>query len=395
MIKIASKRRKKFKLSKKKLTRFIIIITIVVILIIISNLIKINNMLEENTEQEIAQLDYQNPKNFEEVLKKHEIECYSKKYNEEEAYNEFKVNFKYDLYEDGESKEKYFNEVIKELSKYTQQNYKLVDSKRNIEIYVKNSEIEGLNYTINESDNYFANEENVKILNTYKKIEELNEKVYHTDVNQITSVQWDISKTSRNNLTIDEDGNFVTKDNAIIELDRSFVKRIVFDENYEEKIISGIKVGTDFEKIEKELGTPTFENEELSMIGYKLREEYIFFYPDKAILYPNIEFDNKTFEEELFEYYEGKTDLSRSKFANKILSKYKDFESSIEEDVLVLRSMARQIEIRIDKNNSIEIEVYNNYNLGNQMKNNIRDNNVIPSLNKDYIYINEIQQSSN
>lgn len=148
----------------------------------------------------------------------------------------------------------------------------------------------------------------------------------------------------------------------------TYVNNIVFNSNYKDSIIGGIKVGTPIKDIQKILGEPTFESKELEMIGYRTPEIYAFFYKDEISIYPNKNINNKDFERLLFLYANKQYPGNRTNFIVEINKNYPDFISKIEENYIKLYSLNRQIEIKLYEDKDIEIIVYDGYKFGPYMQ---------------------------
>ena len=385
-------RKRKYKLNKKKVVRTTIIFAIIGSIIIYFNIIKIKNNFSKNKQQkDIAVLTApSNEDNFEKIMNKFEIKLNSKIVQEDYSIK-MEVKFKYNLYEEETSKEDYFLDLIYELNKFFKDtNYYLKDKDKGIDIKsIYNYQTKEYNFTINGIEDYFSNEENIKKINSYKVIDAKEEKISKEEIFSLEVYEWNILNAPLNNFTKDKSGNITTQENMHLEISRGkIIKRLVLNKDYKENIIKNIKVGTSQEEIKKQLGDPTFEN--TKMIGYKLENEYVFFYEDKIVLYPNIKYsDNDILEELIQKYYNGEYTKGRSRFANEILRTYSDFDSRIEDDVVILSSITRQIELKLDNNGEIEIFIYNNYNLGRKLKNMGLTGNVNLKLDEDYVYVYE------
>lgn len=385
-------RKRKYKLNKKKVVRTTIIFAIIGSIIIYFNIIKIKNNFSKNKQQkDIAVLTApSNEDNFEKIMNKFEIKLNSKIVQEDYSIK-MEVKFKYNLYEEETSKEDYFLDLIYELNKFFKDtNYYLKDKDKGIDIKsIYNYQTKEYNFTINGIEDYFSNEENIKKINSYMVIDAKEEKISKEEIFSLEVYEWNILNAPLNNFTKDKSGNITTQENMHLEISRGkIIKRLVLNKDYKENIIKNIKVGTSQEEIKKQLGDPTFEN--TKMIGYKLENEYVFFYEDKIVLYPNIKYsDNDTLEELIQKYYNGEYTKGRSRFANEILRTYSDFDSRIEDDVVILSSITRQIELKLDNNGEIEIFIYNNYNLGTKLKNMGLTGNVNLKLDEDYVYVYE------
>ena len=383
-------RRKKYKISKKKVRRFIVIVILVVLAIIVTNIIRINNKLNEDKPIEEAKLSSETD-DFKEFIQENGIQINSNEKLEDDTLY-VNLSFKNNLYDNGKVQEEYFANIIKEFNKSISNDYILYDKSKNIEIIVKRTDESNYTYTINGRENYFDNE-NLKILEENSKIEEKDYTTKSSAVRVLDGFNWSILDAPQ--YTLQEDGTYLGENKLRLETKRNNIIRVVVDEEYNGEILDGVKVGTDLEKIEKKLGEPTFEDSQLNMIAYKIKDTYVFFYEDKAVICPNIEYKNKDLEKLIFSYYEGEYEKERARFANEILNTFSDFESYLVNDTLILRSVTRQIELIIPKNEKMEIKLYNNYNFTSKMMDYIMDNKITLNLSEDYLYKSEVEYQKN
>lgn len=63
------------------------------------------------------------------------------------------------------------------------------------------------------------------------------------------------------------------------------VFNIIFTSDYNKEVVNNIKTGTDLKEIIRILGTPTFGEENLGLIGYKGEKIYVFFTESKISVY--------------------------------------------------------------------------------------------------------------
>jgi len=107
-----------------------------------------------------------------------------------------------------------------------------------------------------------------------KEIQQLIENDWYT-----SKVNFGTEESTFENYTIYFDEGIETRTIAR----KSF--NIIFTDKYTKSIINGLKVGDSFEKIIKELGNPSFGNENDEVIGYLGNEIYIFFSKQEVSIY--------------------------------------------------------------------------------------------------------------
>lgn len=176
---------------------------------------------------------------------------------------------------------------------------------------------------------------------------------------------WDRVKAAFSGFQVDENGNTVFSDGYTLYCNGKYVNYVVFSSDYKGEVVGHLKVGTDLKTVERTLGTPTFQSKDY--LGYKTREEYVFFYEDEISVYPNGNISNKKLEE-LFESYLNKTyEKERTYFVVDIRENYEDFTIELDSktNVITLTSVTRQVIAKLDSLGNIEVEFYNGYKIAN------------------------------
>lgn len=382
MRKIAKKRRKR-KISKKALIYAIVISLIVISLIFIDTLNKLN-LKEENSEK--AELSSTYVKTTDDIYDEYKIKEESKIYNEENKL-EIQVNFNKYLYENNESNKEYFESVIKDLVKVYKTDFVIVDKIKNIKIEVIATSENNYTYTINNIENYFekTEEKNSEIKN-FKEISSIDEELDNKEIKKFDANDWSVKAAG---VKIQEYGDgYLKYNNYKVLTDNIYINTIVLEENFEEEILEGIKVGTSKEEIKEKLGDPTFE--EGQTLGYKTNDSYIFFYDNEVAIYPNTRFFNNKKLETIITDYINLEKQERNLFARSILKEYNDFKSYIDnQNNLNLISSTRGISIKVDENKEVQVNIYNNYDLTEQTKNNIREEIFNSNFETDLIFETE------
>lgn len=227
-------------------------------------------------------------KTLQEILEHYQCKLIKKENSKEENIQfDIYVNFDRDYYTKNESNEGYFsslNTYVSENLKY--ENYRLIDTKRNINIVVLcNKEEEAITVVYYNGDrNYYEKKENEQNVENYKEINTVNLKINSKELQELISNNWQSNKI-----------NFGTKESTFEEYDIFFeegikvkttattIYNIVFTEKYGKEIVNGLKVNTSQEKIQQTLGTPAFSQN--NIIGYKGQQCYIFFSENEVSVY--------------------------------------------------------------------------------------------------------------
>ena len=100
----------------------------------------------------------------------------------------------------------------------------------------------------------------------------------------------------------------------------SEIYNIVFTQSYLDEIVNGITTNASLEDVEKILGTPTYEDTNNDIIGYKCEYFYIFFSNDEISLYPPDKYDEK----DSIEFGKLVTELNNTGDINTFLNKLTD-----------------------------------------------------------------------
>lgn len=245
----------------------------------------------------------------------------------------------------------------------------------------------------NSTSNSQRNEKERKVDNNVE-IPEIDILVNALPIIKLNNNNWDRLKSQFLGYEIDENGNLIFPDGYILYCNGLLVNNVIFDNTYTGEIIGNVKVGEDFKTIEKKLGTPTFKSE--SYIGYKTKEDYVFFYDNEVSVYSNRSISNKDIEE-LFESYLNKTyGKERTYLLVDIRNNYPDFKIEIDEttDVVTITSVLRQVVGRLDSLGNIELEFYNGYKIANESTKNYIKEKLYLTNDKDLVEIIENERVS-
>lgn len=194
---------------------------------------------------------------------------------------------------------------------------------------------------------------------------------------------------------LEENTNYVYEDGYTIYTDDGVnVRNVVFNQNYEDEVISNLRVGASYDEIVQAFGSsPTFENEQLNLYGYKTVTVYAFFYDNEISIYPNTNLNNSNFEETLFEYLSGNYSGNQTNFVVNIRNNFSDFSAELDEETVVLTSENRQIQIRLNGDyTNTEVILYNGYVEGSLMSENKEIYNITEDKSIDLVEIVETER---
>lgn len=215
-----------------------------------------------------------------------------------------------------------------------------------------------LTTTVNTDENSVVNNVQVESENTVKVLSKA------IEIISLNNSNWNYLESSIGG-NCELDGNDNIYETFTLTRNNNHVIRIVFNSNYENEVVSGIKVGMDFKEVKKILGNPSFKNDEIDMIGYVTDTLFLCIYKDEIAVYPNEFYINKDLENTISQYYLNEYDGDKNDFLRYTQGNFEDFEFRITEDYkIIVFSVIRGIKIVAD--DSVNVTIYKNYdNSGN------------------------------
>ena len=238
-------------------------IVLIVILILILVIIAVRALILYNEKQsQFEEKRYDTPADFytvEEVARYMDCEYIREEEPKNESYDlDIYLKFKYDLYTDGASNKDYFYRAIVLFTQVTEyQNIRLIDEERDILIAIYGT---------------------LKELDKYTSAATIRIDVNSPLLQDIIKNDWDTTKVNlgTQESTLDEyeiyfDEGYRVKKRA------TTIFNIEFTDKYTEPVVNNIKVGTSFEEIQNQMGTPAFGGTEYEFIGYMSYNLYVFY----------------------------------------------------------------------------------------------------------------------
>lgn len=304
-----------------------------------------------------------------------------------ESYYEINTKFAYNLYNGNESEEDYFDGIVETLEKKIILPFKVTDIDKNIEIYVdKDNNI----YTINNTEDYYENNEFVSVYSHEVKREDMLVK-NSEELNFITINKWSRYKLKLNAEPESISSEFIDYGTFKMNYTGSFINYIIYDNDYTSEVIDGIKVGTSFKDIKNKLGDPYYTHSN-DMIGYRTEDSYVFFYSDQIVVYAYKIYENYQFEKDILKFYNGEYDGYRTNFVRDILDTYDDFKSESIDGGVKLYSYSRGIELYLYDNGKNDIKIYDNYIFGSILKPLAATGKLNLNFDEDAVYLYELNR---
>ena len=389
-------------MPRRKTIKIILIVILILILVIIA----VRALVLYNEKQsQFEEKRYDTPADFytvEEVARYMDCEYIREEEPKNESYDlDIYLKFKYDLYTDGASNKDYFYRAIVLFAQVTEyQNIRLIDEERDIliAIYGDPEEEKISKLYINGKENYFGETDTLQELDKYTSASTVRIDVNSPLLQDIIKNDWDTTKVNLGSQesTLDEyeiyfDEGYRVKKRA------TTIFNIEFTDKYTEPVVNNIKVGTSFEEIQNQMGTPAFGGTEYNFIGYMSYNLYVFFWEDRISVY---KVDSMTDEQQFLTLFEKfRQDLDLRSFVNELTNMWPDYSYyAYDTDYLQLTYILKGIDIKINIDMDNGVTFYSNYN-GSYLQDLIEQKDNLPSYtyfnNDNLVYKNEyIKKSS-
>ena len=282
--------------KKKKIIKIVLIVSIVLFLIIliIANKVAEKKKIEDEKENYYANKIYNSIEDFKKV---EEVIIYKKaKYIKEEESNvegydvDIYTNLKYPLYTDTENNRLFYKDMIKKIAYVLQyKNFRVIDEEKNIVIAAicDASKKSIVKLYVNGEENYWENRElatNLNRINTQEASRNI--VIQSEELKNLIANQWKRNKL-KIEITKNKIGDYEIFEEQGLQIRTIYKKvfNIIFTSDYNKEVVNNIKTGTDLKEIIRILGTPTFGEENLGLIGYKGEKIYVFFTESKISVY--------------------------------------------------------------------------------------------------------------
>ncbi|MGN1299367.1 MAG: hypothetical protein ACI4UE_05240 [Candidatus Scatovivens sp.] len=376
---------KKIDKNTKKMIIFLVIF--IVIIIVMNILLNYLEKREDSSNNKSSQYS-----SIQEILEKYECTFIKEEKSKDENYSkDIYLKFKYNTFEENESKQRFFDNVIGNIYLLLDENFRLIDESKNLTIEVKKNENSYI-YAINGELDYFINEASKKTLENYSE-----EAITKFEINSTTLADLINNKWNYDNI------NFGSKDTTFEDYEIYFdegievrkiskkVYNLVFNSKYKLDVVNNIAPGASFEKIISKLGNPTYGTSEANIIGYKGKDIYVFFSKDEISIYRNENTNTKEFEELLKKYANKQMDIKE--FMNELTYLWDDYsEYQYDNNFIKIIYPLKGIKIYMDSDNSKNIEVYGNYSNIDELKELVKDKKVQGKFNENLVHITEISR---
>ncbi len=327
-------------------------------------------------------------------------EEYSK---EKDIFEDIYVQFKEKTHESNTINDVMYNDAVEIIAKILNyNNFRIIDKKQELVISVvcnkENKTINNVYY--NGEENYFENLKAKNELQNYDQIKNTDFEIQSSLLKNIIEQNWKTGKVKFDK-KINVKNKYDIYDKYMVKTCGNKVYNIVFNEKYDENIINGLNVKTSKEDIEKELGNPYYEYDDI--VGYKGNEVYVFFINNTVSIY-RVEKYTEEFEEFLNIIENFREDKNSGKLASSITDLWNDYnEFSVENGKINIEYALRGVQIQFNIGRENGIILYNNY-IGDLEKGvnylDIKDNKdytmpkyTFVKVNEDLVFNSEIQRA--
>lgn len=341
--------------QKYKVILILLFIMVFILLLMVFALIRLQK------KESPKELTYDNLQTVKEVVEYYRSRYISEKESEESGYSlDIYVKFGMLLYDQNKnSNEKYYNDLLEDVAKILlYKSFRMIDNEQDIIIKVicKSGKIDSI--IINDIEDYFIYMDSQISMGEYKEIGITDFQVTSNIIQTCVDNKWNAMDFGTRDSIFDEYYIYFNRGMKVRTIDNK-IYNIVFNKNYKENVINNLFPGVDLEIVETVLGKPTFEDEELGVIGYKGKQIYVFFTKDEISIY-RIEESNVDDFFELADYFLDER-LDLLEFMNQltyIWPDYSDYEYT--NNTVFISYPLKAVEIKINYDDTNGILLYNN-----------------------------------
>ncbi len=353
-------KKNRYKDQNKENYRKIIIVLFVMIFILMC-ISGILDIIQKKNQEKNKEIVYEEISSIKEVIEYHKSIYISENLSpDDKFYLDVKVEFCKPLYSNDISNEEYFNNLLNDCARVIRYNsFRLIDSKNNIliEVICKNRKIYSI--IINGKEDYFIYMDSQISIKNYKPIETIALTIDSNILQSCISENWkkDINFGQRE--SIFDNYEIYFEEGLKVRIIDEKVYNVIFTEQYKNPVVNGCVPGDDLSYVERVIGTPTFKDEEMKIIGYKGEEIYVFFTETEVSVYRNSTINSDAFFDLADKFINNKLDLLE--FMNELTYLWPDYTTyEYDAESIYINYPLKGIEIAINNGDINGILVYNN-----------------------------------
>ena len=266
------------------------------------------------------------------------------------------------------SNKNYYEDVIINIADKMDSNFRIIDESRSMIINVNisidsNTNQKSATYLINNNPKYFDDEiskialdDIIKTRDNYSNLTTNNEML-----KSLINNNWE-AKISVQNIKSQSD-NYYFYNGYKVRMIENKVYNIIFDEDYNNEIFTGIKTREQQTDIYNKIPNPFYYgSDSSSALGYKTKEFYVFFYNGKISIYRNGELDKDKNEQLNFLMTKLNQDGDYVSFINNITTIYTDYtEFTKNNNQIDIKYPLEGFEIKFGYEEKNGITIYDNF----------------------------------
>ncbi len=379
---------------RKKVIILIAVVSLIFVLLVLEAMLK--NIQNENQEKEL-QMANGNFTSVEDILEYYGCQVIKIKNNTEGNFLvDIYTTFKYELYEDEKSNEEFYNKIINQIAKFLNyRNFRMVDQQKEekIEIQVICGKNKIQKILINGIEDYFIYMDSQINLSKYKEIPTTEVSIQSPELISCIQNNWNANVNFGTRETIFQNYYIYFDEGIEVRKISGKIYNVVFTKNYVKPVVNGFTVGEKRDIIIRELGNPTFENENKSIIGYKTKDIYVFFEENQISIYRNI---TETGFDKFFTLVDKflEEEYSLLEFMNELTYLWPDYEEyTYDAETVFLSYPNKGIDIKMNYDHTNGIVIYNNIGVTqNEINKYFNYTEFIALLQIDNVYNAEIRR---
>lgn len=380
-------------LQKKKIIIMLMFILTVILCIVVLLLASINN---KNEEKQLAIVTGKFD-SIKDILEYYGCQYKNEGKSEQEGFElDIYTIFKYELYDGEKSNEKFYNNVINKIAEFMNyKSYRLIDEQKEekIEIQVICGKNKIQKILINGIEDYFIYMDSQINLSKYKEIPTTEVSIQSPELISCIQNNWNANVNFGTRETIFQNYYIYFDEGIEVRKISGKIYNVVFTKNYVKPVVNGFTVAEKRDIIIRELGNPTFQNEDKSIIGYKTKDIYVFFEENQISIYRNI---TETGFDEFFTLVDKflEEEYSLLEFMNELTYLWPDYEEyTYDAETVFLSYPNKGIDIKMNYDNMDGIVLYNNIGvLQNIVERYLEHTEFIAQLQLDNIYNAELRR---
>lgn len=385
--------------ERKKLLKKIIVILMIILVSILCVLMMIQNYIKIKNSRIQNAIITGNFDSIKDILEYYDCKYIKEEKSELDGFStDIYTNFRYNLYDDEESNEEFYNKVINKIAEFLHySSFRMIDDSKIEKIEIKvicdGNKIKTI--IINDIEDYFMYMDSQIDAKKYKTIKENEIVVEAPELLKCFEKNWDKNIDFGTKEAIFQNYDIYLDEGIRVRCLYDRVYNVVFSTKYAQNVVKNLNSSSKYDIIIRELGEPSFHNSNNSLIGYKSKDMYIFFSDGEISIYRNTKEDYDQFFNLVDDFLEEK--YSFVEFMNELTYKWPDYETYQYSDNSVFMTYpTKGIEIKLNYDNTSGIIFYNNIGFDlKKAKEYLQNTDFISQMRIDSIYNAELRRIKN